>query len=321
MAGLVDTYGWEIEAYAPVHREEWDAFALAARNSVFLFRRGYMDYHSDRFRDRSLMARRRGRLLALLPANLTDDGVLHSHSGLTYGGWILPEKHLDAEDVLSLFHAAAAYCRNHGIKAVDYKPLPWIYARRPSQEDLYALYRLGATPSGAQVSSTIDYRDPGTFNTLMRRHLRKADALGPVIGETGDVPAFHRLLKECLRERHAVAPVHSLAELTLLRDRFPQNIRLFTASLDGEPQAGVCMYLTDTVAHAQYIATTPRGRKLNLLTPLFHHLIELYSATHRYFDFGTSNEEGGLVLNAGLLRQKSSYGATATIYSRYLLTL
>lgn len=321
MAGLVEANDWEIEFYTPRQREAWDAFASAARNSVFLFQRGYMDYHSDRFRDRSLMARRRGRLLAMLPANLTEDGVLHSHGGLTYGGWILPEKHLDAEDVLSLFSAAAEHCLRHGIKAIDYKPLPHIYARRPSQEDLYALYRFGATLIGAQVSSTIDYRDPGTFNTLMRRHLRKAEALAPVIEETRDVAAFHRLLEDCLRERHGVAPVHTAAELTLLRDRFPQNIRFFTASLDGVPQAGVCMYLTGTVAHAQYIATTQRGRELNLLAPLFHHLIALFSTTHRYFDFGTSNEEGGQVLNAGLLRQKSSYGATATLYSRYILQL
>ena len=74
-------------------------------------------------------------------------------------------------------------------------------------------------------------------------------------------------------------------------------------------------------AHAQYIATTPRGRELNLLTPLFHWLITERYSSRDYFDFGISNEDHGRYLNAGLLRQKYSYGATGTVYTRYRLEL
>ena len=55
--------------------------------------------------------------------------------------------------------------------------------------------------------------------------------------------------------------------------------------------AGVCVYDTGRVAHAQYIATTAEGRELNLLTPLFHKLITETFRDRAYFDFGTSNGE------------------------------
>ncbi len=312
---------WTFEPYTPEMREVWDERVASSRNSTFLFRRDYMEYHADRFRDASLLACRRGKLMAMLPADITDDGTLRSHGGLTYGGWILPDAHLDGDDVLSLMSQWVDYCRASHIRRIDYRPLPHIYHRRPSQEDIYALWRMGASMSACNLSSVIDYADLGQFNTLQRRHLRKASTLPYEIAETADVSAFHEMLSGCLAQRHGASPVHSCSELQMLRDRFPDNIRVFTISLGGELHAGVCMYLTDTVAHTQYIASTPEGRAANALTLLFRHLIDTFAATHRYFDFGTSNEEGGTVLNAGLIRQKFSLGASGVVYPRFILDL
>jgi hypothetical protein len=75
----------EILRYSPEHASDWDAFVDNSRNGTFLFRRGYMDYHADRFADHSLMAVSSGKLMAVLPANEAE-GTLWSHQGLTYGG-------------------------------------------------------------------------------------------------------------------------------------------------------------------------------------------------------------------------------------------
>ncbi len=48
--------GWEIKRYSDDCKEEWDGFVRESRNGTFLFMRGYMDYHADRFADFSLMA-------------------------------------------------------------------------------------------------------------------------------------------------------------------------------------------------------------------------------------------------------------------------
>lgn len=302
-------------------REAWDSFVDASRNATFLFKRGYMEYHSDRFADCSWTVWKKNRLIALLPADLTSDGVLRSHGGLTYGGWILPVGHLDGSDLLEIFRMAASVWRGCGIRELDYKPLPWIYSLAPSQEDLYALFRMGAVLTECTLSSTISMRTGWLPNKMQKRHLKSAMLLNPVIAETDDIPGFMTMLAECLRERHDTAPVHTPSEMQLLKRRFPDNIRFFTASVCGEVEAGVCIYDTGLVAHAQYIATTPRGRECNLLTPLFHKLITETFAARSYFDFGISNENHGLILNAGLHRQKSSYGASGTACLRYRLSL
>lgn len=311
---------WEIRPYRPEDSTRWNSFAAEARNSTFLFQRSYMDYHSDRFADMSLIALRSGKPLAMLPANI-DGSILRSHGGLTYGGWILPRHHLDASDMLSMWEAWLSFCVHEGITEIDYKPLPFIYSLYPSQEDEYLLFRFGATLTERNLSSTVDLRSPRGFNTLMRRHLRKAVASGVTVVETRCAAPFMRMLSECLRERHGATPVHSEAELLLLMERFPDNIRIFITGSEDAPAAGVCVYDTGLVAHAQYIATTAEGRAANLLPLIFHRLITETFAGRRYFDFGISNENHGLLLNAGLLRQKSALGGTGTVYSRYKITL
>ncbi|MFW9606908.1 MAG: GNAT family N-acetyltransferase, partial [Prevotella sp.] len=73
---------FEIRKYTADKKEEWNKFVNKAKNSTFLFDRNYMDYHSDRFNDNSLMFYKKGKLYALLPSHKIDN-ILYSHFGLT----------------------------------------------------------------------------------------------------------------------------------------------------------------------------------------------------------------------------------------------
>lgn len=312
---------WTIRKYDPSDSVRWDSFVRESRNGTFLFERSYMDYHSDRFRDHSLMAFKGERLVALLPANLDGEGVLHSHQGLTYGGWVLPPEHIDGADLLGIFEESLRFMRGEGIRELDYKPMPDIYCGQPSGEDRYALFRCGAELTECNLSSAINLREPLRYNKLRRRHLAKTSELIPLVKETEDAERFMSLVETCLRERHDTGAVHTAAEIELLHSRFPERIRMYVLETEGEYQAGTMIFDTGRVAHAQYIATTPLGRRDNLLTPLFHRLITEEYAGRAYFDFGISNEDHGLFLNEGLLRQKYSFGATGSAYTRYRLRL
>lgn len=311
-----------LRRYCSADRQSWNEFVAASRNATFLFDRGYMDYHAERFADHSMIALKAGRPVALLPANIREEAgrsVLQSHGGLTYGGWILPARHFDASDMLRLFDMLAIYCRAEGISRLDYRPLPHIYHRMPSQEDIYALFRQGACLTEVNLSCAIDLSAHPGLNTQQRRNLRRAIATeGVVIEEMPDVAPFHKLLAGCLAERHGAVPVHSAAELQMLRDRFPGQIRIFTASDTEGIQAGACVYDTGVTAHTQYLCSTPRGRGSGLLTLLLDALCRRFPHC-RYFDFGTSNESHGLLLNEGLYRQKSSLGGSGVAYTRYVI--
>ena len=117
--------------------DEWNLFVAASKNGTFLFDRHFMDYHSDRFCDHSLLVYRDQRLYALLPANQKDD-TLVSHGGLTYGG-LVTDSRCSAKGVLDAFTAINEYLRQQGFRHVVYKAVPWIYHQLPAEEDLYAL--------------------------------------------------------------------------------------------------------------------------------------------------------------------------------------
>ena len=77
-----------IQPYNAPLKEEWDCFVKNSRNSTLLHLRDYMDYHSERFKDASLLFfDEKGRLLSVLPACVSNvqSNVIISHQGLTYG--------------------------------------------------------------------------------------------------------------------------------------------------------------------------------------------------------------------------------------------
>ena len=314
---------WEIREYSEELKNEWDGFVMKSRNSTFLFMRGYMDYHSDRFADHSLMAYRKGQLAAVLPANMAAR-VLYSHQGLTYGGWILAPDGLDSTEIFQLWRSWIEYCRQQEIEKIVYKPLPYIYSLRPSQEDIYMLFLSRADVIRTDISSAIDLQHNPGFNKLQRRHLKKnvGKFKSKILSawETEKIQEYHKMLTDCLDARHAATPVHSVEELELLITRFPDNIRLWTIyeKEGSEMQAGVVAFITPVCVHCQYIATTEKGRTHDILASLFEEMVAYYGEKgFRYFDFGISNEDGGRLLNPGLNRQKTSYGGSGVAYTRY----
>jgi hypothetical protein len=308
----------EIRRYSAEMADAWNAFNGRARNGHFLFDRGFMDYHADRFTDASLVALEDGAPLALLPLNRQGDEAW-SHQGLTFGGLIVDD--MGTAQVLSVLDACADHLSAGGVAQLIYKTLPTIYPRAPSQEDLYWLFRHEAALIRRDVSVAIDYRARGPVSDRRTRGARKAEKTGLAFGRSQDWAGFWRLLEGVLAGRHGAAPVHSLTEIQLLAGRFPEEIALFAAALGDELQAGVVMFRSAQVAHAQYIAVGEPGRENGALDGLFEHLIGLHAATHRYFDFGISNTDQGRVLNEGLARQKEEFGGSAVVHDVYRVAL
>ena len=311
---------WSIRKYRSEDAWMWDKLVADSRQGTLLHYRGYMDYHADRFHDCSLIACRKRKPFAILPANVVENR-LYSHQGLTYGGWLTPHSHFDGSDMLNLFEAWIQWCDDNDIKEIFYKTVPHIYHRVPAEEDMYALFRYGATSWVTNLSSVIDMREIPAMNTLQKRHLKKTLSLNPWIRETEKSSDFMPILEDCLKSRHDAMPVHTALELQSLKDKFSKNIRFFMAGTGDETEAEVCIYDTAGVAHCQYIATTETGRKNGTLTFLMHHLITTTFASRRFFDFGTSNEDGGKVLNSGLIHQKVGLGGRGVAYQSFHISL
>jgi len=306
-----------LERFRPELKQQWDDFVGRAKNSLFLFLRDYMDYHADRFADHSLLAYQGDRLMALLPAN-ERDGVLVSHGGLTFGGFITDGR-MRTATMLELFNRLGDYARTAGVGRLTYKAIPHIYHRHPAEEDLYALTRHGAKLVRRDVSSTIALAERLALTKGRKCGISRAKACDLAVRRSDDFEAFMELERVRLWDRYHVVPTHSAAEMRLLADRFPANIKLFGAYKEQELLGGVLIYESARVAHAQYIAATDQGRDCAALDALVDQLLNSVYAEKAFFDFGISTEDGGRHLNLGLIDNKESFGARAITYDFYEL--
>lgn len=306
---------FEIKKYTPDLATPWNKFVAASKNGTFLFDRDYMDYHADRFRDFSLMIYRCDKLYALLPGNVEGD-TFYSHQGLTYGGLIMSGK-TTAADVVEMFRLINDTLRAEGVKTVVYKPVPWIYHEQPAEEDLYAITQLGDVRLTRGLSSTVARQDTNEWYRIRKMGVQKALKAGVIIEETTDFRPFWRVLSHNLQTRYGLKPVHTVEEMELLHQRFPQHIRLFVAKVETEVIGGCVLYVTNRVVHSQYIAASERGRVLHALDLLFNKVISMSLTTHDFFDFGISTENQGTYLNKQLIYQKEGFGARGICYDWY----
>lgn len=306
----------EIRRYRREDKELWNSFVSKARNATFLFDRNYMDYHADRFDDNSFMFYHKGKLKAVLPANVAGD-TLYSHQGLTYGGLLLDKK-ATVEDVLECFDSLNSWLRENGISKVVYKALPWIYQQYPSEEDLYALtWKCKAQLISRNIASTIVIDNKLKFAESRKSGIRKALSLNIEVGESNDVDGFWHVLEDNLGNRYNAKPVHTASEMKLLMSRFPNNIKLYVAKMNGEIVGGTLIYVTPQVVHTQYISASVEGKKHGALDLLFDYIINKVYANCRYFDFGKSTEQGGAYLNEPLIFQKEGFGGRGLCYDWY----
>ena len=307
----------DIRRYTEADKAVWDAFVAQSKNGTFLFFRDYMDYHSDRFSDHSLMIYLAGRLYALLPANEAN-GVFYSHQGLTYGGLVMSPRSKAAQ-VRDIFVSLGDYLRGQGFSRVVYKHIPWVYAKLPAEEDLFALSNVcRASLLSRDVASVVmlDRRLP--FSELRKRCVKKAEKAALAVREVQDCSAFWSLLENNLKEKFGARPVHTLEEITLLKSRFPDNIRLFAVYQGDNILGGTLLYKDSQTVKTQYISANDAGRRVGALDLLFAQLMEKCSEHGvKYFDFGTSNLPENDNLNDSLIFQKEGFGGRAVCYDTY----
>ena len=311
----------KVTEYSNKFKKDWDKFVSTSKNGTFLFYRDYMEYHSDKFRDHSLLFFYRNSLIGVMPANIEQD-ALYSHAGLTYGGVISGIK-MRTPIMVGLFRALIEYLREVGITRVVYKAVPHIYHVIPAEEDLYALFRFNAKLIRRDVSSTIDLTEKTKFSGGRRRSIKKAKSHNLVIRETDEFDTYMTMVEENLKKKYDVKPTHTIDEIKLLANRFPQHIKLFAVYHCEDMVAGVIMYESNKkVAHAQYIASNETGKELYALDYLFEYLINEYYFRinpKKYFDFGISTEKWGRYLNFNLITYKEEFGARAIVYDTYEL--
>ena len=302
---------------------EWDELVGRAPMGHMLHTRAFLSYHGDRFEDASLALRDdRGRLVGVLPAARDGADLVASHPGATFGG-IVHDGSLGGAAMVDAMALVADRYATHGFRRMRYAPVPLMYHSQPSQDDVYALFRLGARRVRCNLSCAVDLAAGATRSSRRRRGLSKARREAVEVIEGNElVEELWPVVERNLAERHGARPVHGVEEMRLLVDRFPGHIAVVLARRGDEAVAGVVLFDTPRVSHAQYIASSPVGREVAALDAVFDHcLMRAAERGMRFFDFGSSTHEGGHTLNASLYRFKSEFGGGGVAYEHYELDL
>jgi hypothetical protein len=311
------TAGFTVERYALDRKAEWDAFVQSAKNATFLFERDYMEYHSDRFVDYSLMVFHGRKLMALLPGNLNADGDVISHGGLTYGGLILPPA-ISLMKTMACFHASLRHLCEQGIARLYYKQIPSFYCTISNDDMTLLLYLLKAKLCRRDTSIVINQTNRIPFRKGRKSEISKGRRFGVRLTEEFDFSLFwEKVLIPRLARRYGVSPVHTLEEMTYLASKFPENLKQFSAYFGGQIVAGATVYEMPGVAHTQYIGVSALGKRTGALDYLISWLIDERYRHKQYFDFGTCKKGDRHALNYGLLNWKEGFGGRCYSHDYY----
>jgi len=309
----------KIKQYSTTDLNNWNEFVKNSKNGIFMFNRGFMDYHSDRFKDNSLMFMENGELIAVLPASLHGN-ELRSHGGLTYGGFITNEK-MKQHKMLDCFDLLNQYMNENNITKLIYKCIPHIYHKQPSEEDLYALYKTGAKVLKIEPSTTLNLKNPLKMPKGRKAQISRAKREGVIIEQSNDFDTFIKLENSVLAEHHDAKAVHSAEELKLLKSRFENEIQLWVARYDDEIIAGTLLFVYENVVHTQYMAANEKAREIGGLDLLVKTVMDKVSEDKSYLDFGISTEDSGKYLNEGLISQKEGFGARTVCYQTWEMNI
>ena len=308
---------FSVERYNPDRKTQWNAFVRTAKNATFLFERDYMDYHSDRFVDYSLMVFRDKMLMALLPCNLNTDGDVVSHEGLTYGGLVV-SRPANLLKVKACFRASLRYLREQGIAKLFYKQIPSFYCSLSNEDLAFVLFLLKAKLRQRDAVMAINQSDRLTFRKGRKSEINKARRFGVRLREESDFkPFWTQVLIPRLASHYGVAPVHRVNEMTYLASQFPENIKQFSAYYKEQIVAGTTIYETPRVAHTQYIGVSSMGQKTGALDYLFGWLIEEHYKHKQYIDFGSCKKSDRRTLNYGILNWKEGFGGRCYLNDFY----
>ena len=308
-----------VQRYKSEYKKLWDNFVSQSKNGVFLFYRDYLEYHADRFDDCSLIFFQGESPIALLPANRVENTII-SHGGLTFGG-IISDARMGTSLMLDVFAALIDELRKQGVTKLVYKAIPHMYHLQPAEEDLYSLFVHNARLVRRDVSSAVIAAHRPTMTHGRKKTLKHARALGLKVERSYDFAQFMAIAAESLNRRHGLRPVHTADEMQLLASRFPENIKLFALHRGQQMLGGVIIYESQNVAHGQYRHATEEGMDLGAFDCLMDVLMNEVYVNKPYIDFGISMADGGRTLNAGLVRNKESYGARTLVYDFYELDI
>jgi|SRR5690554_283307 len=293
---------------------DWDDFVEKSDNGTLFHKKAFLNYHQEKnFNDASLVFLKKERILALFPATIIQrDGIriFSSHPGASWGGPVYHSP-LSYQDTKRISEAIIREAKKLDCLRIEITLQPRIYQTIPSEYFSFILLNRGFVYQRRELNSVIrlDLIDDllWSINKSAREEVSKSERRGIEIRKkSDDWEAFYAILTGFL-EKKKRKPTHSLEELMLLKDRFADDIDLWSAYKDGRLVGGRCNWqVKPGIWLFFYCAYLPEERSSGILTRLYYECINDYHKKGAcYIDLGTSSIN--MKANEGLLANKEHF--------------
>lgn len=307
----------QVIKYSPKYYDSWNEFVLNSVNGTFLFHRDFMEYHSDRFDDYSLMVFDNDKLVAVFPANIHENTV-YSHQGLTYGGLVIK---VDTMDKYELYYKSIVdFLQKQDIHKLIIKKPSKPYLKYLDTNVFLKDYKL----INKEWNAILDYSDYTISKSKLKHYQKNNKQDFKLVQNDNFQPFWDNVLTPLLLEKYNTKPIHNLKEIEYLKSKFPDNIIQYSLYYRNKIVGGITLFVHQGyMVKSQYGATTDLGKKIRVMDYLFIELISKYkNEGYSYFDMGTATdprfEEG---FNPGLLNQKKELGCTCYKQAVYEIKL
>ncbi len=302
----------EIVKYQSHLQKIWDDFIPKTSRGTFLHLRRYLDYHANRFEDYSLMFFNGAKLIGVLPAHRKNDQIF-SHNGLTYGDFLI-DTNIFIDKKIELVKQALLFLKKKGFKTLDIKTVPEIFHRQTDQSNEFIFNALGGNIQMLMPFFAFENSNYSP-NRNRKRSIRKALNFELKIYQNNKlIDDFWILVHQNLKNRYQAQPVHTIEEIRLLMQRFPEKILLFGLCKEQELSSGALVYLFDGTLHFQYVHSTLQKDSRNAVDFLIDQIFSQYQDKYRYFSLGSSQVAPDQ-LNKSLVYWKESFGSK--IFNQY----
>ena len=304
----------------------WNDFVVQSNNGTIFHRLDFLAYHGKRFETEAhhLAWTKGDSLHAVLPLGLFAEkggGVARSPFGASYGGIVVPRE-LSLARARELVETLLDYLRGRGARKLELVPSPAIYFERATDYLEFFFVKQGARCTSADLTSYAGVPESATaeFRHAAVKAVRKAQEHGVTVAESRDPAAFWEILVENRRKFGSV-PTHSREEIEWLLRKFPGDVKLFTASLDGEEIAGSLVFrLNPRVILDFYWAHRDEYQHVRPVSLLVHEILRWARAEGvTWFDFGTQTIDMEPI--EGSTRFKETFGALGVFRRKWAIDL
>ena len=298
----------------------WDTIVKDSDNGTLLHMRSFLSYHGDRFAEQieDFGVLRRGKLIGVLRLgveNRDQTRIARAPIGSSFGGPVTRHR-LELHDTEMLCGALRELVEREGWDRMHIRFAPDCYSKNSDETLEYSLIRNGFQPVDWEVSTVIklEHDQDAQWRRIKARYRNVISKSGKDWKVMNDVSVeeFYPILLED-KERHDNAkPTHTLAELKLLKERFPEQIKMDVGVHEDGSRAGICYFeLTPTIAMTFYLSQEDEAVGKNGVRVLLWDGLKRYvDGRFEYLDLGTSTI-GLEIQNIGVSRFKETFGAVS----------